>query len=64
MTTVQEQINIFKQLNYQEKYDIVFDMIKEIKDTNQNFKYIYETLPTLTSNEPLLENIYEDLIRL
>jgi len=64
MATVQEKIDIFKQLNYQEKYDIVFGMITELKDTNQNYKYIYETLPTLTANEPLLDSLYEDLTKL
>lgn len=64
MSTVQEQIDAFKQLNYQEKYDIVFGMITELKDTNQNYKYIYETLPTLDPNEQLLDNLYEDLTKL
>ncbi len=64
MATIQQQIDAFKILSFQERQDIVLDIFKDIKDTNPNFKYIYETLPTLQPNEWLINDLYEEVTRL
>ena len=64
MTAVQQQMDTFKTLSFAERQDIVLGMLKELKETNENFRYIYETLPILQPNEKLINDLYEDLTTL
>lgn len=64
MATIEKQLETFKSLSFNERQAIVLGMLKELKETNSNFKYIYETLPTLKPNEWLINDLYEDLAKL
>lgn len=55
----------FKKLNHDERYQIVLEMLKILKDGNENFKYVYENIQTLpTPSDHLLEVIYQEIIEL
>jgi len=65
MKTVQLKMTEFKQLTHDERYQIVLEMLKILKDGNENFKYVYENIQTLASpSDHLLEVIYQEIIEL
>lgn len=65
MKTVQEKMTEFKQLTHDERYQIVLEMLKILKDGNENFKYVYYNVQTLESpSDHLLEVIYQEIIEL
>jgi len=64
MTTIEKQLETFKSLDFDKRQSIVFDILKELKETNDNFKYIYENLLILKPNEWLINDLYEDLAKL
>lgn len=64
MKTVDQQMEDFKKLSLQEKKEIVFKMFDELKDINDNFKYVYENLPTIEITDILMESLYRDLAEL
>jgi hypothetical protein len=64
MKTVDQQMEDFKKLSLQEKKEIVFKMFDELKDINDNFKYVYENLPTIEITDTLMDDLYKDLAEL
>jgi len=65
MKTVQLKMTEFKQLTHDERYQIVLEMLKILKDGNENFKYVYDNIQTLEyPSDHLLEVIYQEIIEL
>ena len=65
MKTAQQKMTEFKQLTHDERYQIVLEMLKILKDGNENFKYVYDNIQTLKSpTDHLLEVIYQEIIEL
>jgi dimeric dUTPase (all-alpha-NTP-PPase superfamily) len=65
MKTVQQKMTEFKQLTHDERYQIVLEMLRILKDGNENFKYVYDNIQTLESpSDHLLEVIYQEIIEL
>lgn len=65
MKTVQQKMTEFKALAHDERYKIVLEMLKILKDGNENFKYVYDNIQTLASpSDHLLEVIYQEIIEL
>ena len=65
MKTVQEKMTEFKALKHDERYQIVLEMLKILKDGNENFKYVYDNIQSLESpSDHLLEVIYQEIIEL
>lgn len=65
MKTVQQKMEEFKKLTHDERYQIVLEMLKILKDGNANFKYVYDNIQTLQHpSDHLLEVIYQEVIEL
>jgi len=65
MKTVQQKMTEFKALKHDERYKIVLEMLKILKDGNANFKYVYDNIQTLEyPSDHLLEVIYQEIIEL
>jgi hypothetical protein len=65
MKTVQQKMTEFKQLTHDERYQIVLEMLKVLKDSNENFKYVYDNIQTLQApSDHLLEVIYQEIVEL
>jgi hypothetical protein len=62
MKTVQQQMEDFGKLAFEEKKEIVFAVVQGIKDVNDDTRYLYATLPTIKNiDEDLLTTIYQNV---
>jgi len=65
MTTLQQDIQAFQSLSYDQKKHIVLNMLEQLKDNNENFGYLHKKIHELaTIDEELLLTIYQDILEL
>jgi hypothetical protein len=65
MQKIEKKLQDFNALNHEQKYEIVLEMLKVLEDSNENFKYVYETIQTIKEpSDELLLTIYDEIIEL
>lgn len=65
MKTIEKKLQDFAALSHDQRYQIVVEMLKILKDSNDNFKYVYETIQTIKEpSDELLTTIYKEIIEL
>jgi len=65
MKKIEKKLQEFSDLPHEQKYQVVLEMLKILKDSNSNFKYVYETIQTLKDpSDDLMMTIYQEIIEL
>jgi len=58
-------MSVFKKLKHKEKYEIVLEMLKVLKEGNENFAYVYDNIKTMGKpTDQLFETIYREVLKL